>query len=133
VQLTNKVLEDGTTQSAIWQKCKRINPTEKDKYLSTYFNIPYFENPVYYINYIASTGTSFHVITDYFTNSIGTSIEVSYLKTPSKVESVTRTSEYTDLPVTSHYDIVKLAVFMMLENIESQRASTISTFVNNNL
>jgi hypothetical protein len=137
VSLTSKVLEDGTTQATVWQRCKQINSSEIDKYISTYFNTPYFEQPFFYISN-STTGVSgrtlVDVITDYFTTAVGTAAAISYLKTPTTMASITPTStEYTDLPSHTHYNVVKLAVMMMLENIESPRIQTNPPLVNNNL
>jgi hypothetical protein len=134
LSLTTKVLEDGTTQATVWQKAKKINPVEKDKYLSTYFNTPYFEQPLYYISTSTTTNTIVDVITDYFTGGIGTTAAITYLKVPTTFASISVTStEYTDFPSHMHYNIVKNAVMMMLENIESQRIQTNIPLLNNNL
>jgi len=136
IQLNNKLLEDGTLVTSVWQKCEKIKETDSFKYISSYFNTPYFEQPVYYLGGSSetnTTSTSLIIITDYFTSSIGSTIKVSYLKVPTDIATLEDTDEYVDLPSHMHHNIVKLAAFLMLENIESQRVQTNVNLVNNNL
>jgi hypothetical protein len=118
-------------------KCNPIREEDSIKYMRTAINIPYFEEPVYYItqdynydtyttlpdNYIWTDKTykEIVVIWDAFVNRI-LSLFVSVLRNPRELSL--STSSHCELPTSTHYKITDLAVDLMLENIESQRFQT---------
>jgi hypothetical protein len=122
--------EGESTYTASWTPVDFINVTELDKYLETGHNVPYFENPVCFLQ-----GDRLYYICDSYT-SIST-VELIYIQYPRKLiytvpsaflsSIVSAGDEYatlSDLPEHTHQDIVNVTVNLLLENIESQRFQT---------
>ena len=122
----NRVLEDGTSVTNKFMRCTKINPaTELSKYLTTNDNVPYFNEPVYFINRgqldISSSNVSIGVLVDAFTTSLTTG-EVILVKNPTAIDKVNDVT--TNLPNVAVRKIIDLTVLNMLENIESRRIQT---------
>lgn len=131
---TTKQLEDGTSQASVWQKCKRITYNEIEKYLSTYSNTPYFDQPVYFVSNSNSTDTTnLVIITDYFTTGLGVDVRITYLRIPTELGALASDSTtYPDLPEHLENNVIERTAFLMLENIESPRVETDSQIINPN-
>lgn len=133
LQLTTRTTEDGSNPSTSWVICKRISSNDIEKYLTTPFNTPYFEQPVFYLSSSTSTTTStFNVIVDNWTGGIGTSARISYLRYPNSLSDYTSVQEYPELPIHLMHNVIERSVFLMLKNIESERVQIEAQVINNN-
>jgi hypothetical protein len=133
------ILEEGTTGTAGIHKCKEIKESEVNQYITTDMNIPYFEDPVYYVtqDYGYSNSLSlplgvsmvdekykeFVIIYDSFSNQ-PLKIYANILRNPVQVVSTLGSTVNCELPISTHNKIVDTAVLMMIENIESSRLQT---------
>lgn len=134
-----RTLEDGSTATNEYVPCKFINLSELDRYLTTPFNEPYFEQPVYYVSEEGDTAsvplagenvTAIRILVDYFT-SAASSAGLTYLITPQEI-NITTGSPNGDsiLPNHTHQEIVDICVNKLIENIESGRFQTNSALLN---
>lgn len=142
--LENNYLEDGTfgTATSLY-KCDSIKEEDSIHYLKNAFNVPYFENPVYYVTqdygYATTTTTpsgsswptvnckELVIIYNSFASGVG-QLYVSAIRNPRQV--IFLASVGCELPVIAHQKIVDLTVAMLLENIESSRIETNTQLLN---
>jgi hypothetical protein len=144
VTLSGNFLEDSTYASTgSLYKCDPIREEDSVKYLKTAVNIPYFENPVYYVTqdygYASSTttpaGTSWPtlsckelvIIYNSFATGVG-QVYINSVRNPNLMSY--SSSSNCILPSIVHNKIVDLAVELMIENIESPRLQTNAQLLN---
>lgn len=129
----DRVLENNASVSGVWMETMDKTHDTAFKNLTTPFNLPYIEQPVFLLehNYI-------NIITDPHTTAVNT-VKIEYIRYPKKlVNSLTTGSflgvtpgspsdEYTtecELAEHTHQEIVELCANLLLENIESSRVQT---------
>lgn len=96
--------------------------------IQTEYNIPFIKVPYAYLS-----DDKLHVIKDPYSNNVS-SLLLRYIKRPNvMIRSGVGSNTVTTcvLPIHTHQEIVDLAVYLMLENIESTRFQTNQIVLNN--
>jgi hypothetical protein len=131
----DRVLENNESVSGIWMEAMDKTHETAFKNLTTPFNLPYIEQPIFLLehNYI-------NIVTDPHTTAVNI-VKIEYIKYPRKLVRSTGDSflgttvnlassdidEYTaesDLAEHTHQEIVELCANLLIENIESSRVQT---------
>ena len=119
VTRTNPSITDGYVDNLL------INQKLLPKYIETGFNDPWFKEPVCFIS-----EDSLFIVHDGLTTAFGNAthdVTVTYVRAPDiLIDSSPGTGETItcELDASVHQEIVDLCVYILLENIESQRIST---------
>ena len=98
---------------------KLISHTNAMRFLETYNNKPWIEEPVAIIE---DNRLQIFVDKDIMTGPY--SLDLTYLAYPRKINNEDITSGMDEIPEYMQYEVVKLAADMALENIESPRVQT---------
>jgi hypothetical protein len=119
----NRVLEDGTTVVNKFMNCMKINPSDGiAPYITTTYNVPYFEEPVYFLGRddadAQNADTYISIIVDAFTSSI-TSSEIIFVRKPVAISSSTGVTSI--LPDMAIRKIIDLTVMAIIENIQNKQ------------
>ena len=110
------VLHFGSNQLAT---IKLISHENANRFLETYNNKPWIENPVATLE-----DNKLTVYVDRQSMIGPYTLDLTYLAYPKKLNNLDITSGMDEIPEYMQYEVVKLAVDMALENIESVRNST---------
>jgi hypothetical protein len=124
-----RTLEDGSGVTGGLVFCNNISISDLNKYVINSFNQkPYFENPVYFLSqaFSADPNRGMVILVDYYTSSLE-KVDLVYIREPKKLNRTVDNDTLTttcELPKYIHQRIVDLTVFLMIENIESNRVQT---------
>lgn len=94
-------------------------------YKQTYNNVPWVENPVGVLEknrlYIYLDPVIYADALDTTKPTITTSVDITYLKYPTKINEMPTGESLTELPEHVYHEVIDAAVLLALEDIESQR------------
>lgn len=106
---------------------KFINHNQANRFLRTYNNRPWIEEPVAIME---ENKLIVYVDTDLMTGPY--TLDLTYLAYPRKINYEELTSGMDEIPEYMQYEVIKLAADMAIENIESPRTQTHPRFVATN-
>ena len=96
-----------------------VKHDDAKKFKKTYTNNPWIENPVC----IIEDNTLYIYYDDISMNANSYSVDITYVKYPTKVENLPAAG-MDEIPEYTQYEVVNRAVELALEDIESQRVQT---------
>lgn len=96
-----------------------VDHTVANKFLETYNNKPWIDNPVATIE-----DNSLIIYVDTVYTQAPYSVDITYVKYPTPVEKTSANEGIVEIPEYMKYEIVNTAVALALENIESRRVQT---------
>lgn len=116
VQAVLKWIKEGITNSAT---IKLISHIDVKRFIKTYNNIPWIEDPVG----IIKDNTLYIYYDPISMKSDNYTIDLTYVKHPNLINELSSTSTFEELPKQMWIQVVNRAVQLALDNIESQRLS----------
>lgn len=99
--------------------CTLIDHTSANKFLKTYNNDPWINNPV-----AAIEDNTLLVYIDTHNMVAPYTMDLTYIKVPQVIDSSTPTADINEVPDNVMYEIINRAAVIALENIESRRTES---------
>ena len=120
VRVTSTIY-NGVSSGAYWANCKEISADIMDRFLPTFYNTPFFKEPVIFFS--KATGT-LHILIDSYTtlpNGEG-NLQLTYVKIPTTF-SIT-SGNTLELPETLHDTVIAMAVEEAVKSLKTAKIST---------
>lgn len=110
------ILRFGSSQLA---NVHLLSHDQVKRFIETHDNIPWIPEPVAVLE-----DDNLIIYYDSISMTAPFSLDLTYLRFPSRISNTTPNTDYTDIPEYMIYEVITLAAVKMLENIESPRVQT---------